>query len=47
MIAADPALAERDLIKLADIANALALALERCGVEPCDADALCRNFPRE
>ncbi|MEV0264451.1 helix-turn-helix domain-containing protein [Streptomyces sp. NPDC050617] len=34
VIAANPALAERDLIKLADIADALALALERRGVEP-------------
>lgn len=34
MIAANPALAERDLIKLADIADALAPALERRGVEP-------------
>jgi AcrR family transcriptional regulator len=32
--AANPALAERDLIKLADIADALARALERRGVEP-------------
>ncbi|MBL1120659.1 TetR family transcriptional regulator [Streptomyces sp. 110] len=34
VIAASPALAERDLIKLADIADALARALERRGVEP-------------
>ncbi|MFI9007676.1 TetR/AcrR family transcriptional regulator [Actinosynnema sp. NPDC053489] len=34
VIAANPALAERDLIKLADIADALAQALERRGVEP-------------
>ncbi|EXU62353.1 TetR family transcriptional regulator [Streptomyces sp. PRh5] len=34
VIAANPALAERDLIKLADIADALARALERRGVEP-------------
>ncbi|MCQ8195058.1 TetR/AcrR family transcriptional regulator [Streptomyces rugosispiralis] len=34
VIAANPALAERDLIKLADIAEALARALERRGVEP-------------
>ncbi|PRY45112.1 TetR/AcrR family transcriptional regulator [Umezawaea tangerina] len=34
VIAASPALAERDLIKLADIADALAPALERRGVEP-------------
>ncbi|MEU9408876.1 helix-turn-helix domain-containing protein [Streptomyces sp. NPDC048281] len=34
VIAANPALAERDLIKLADIADALAPALERRGVEP-------------
>ncbi|ANY06157.1 TetR/AcrR family transcriptional regulator [Pseudonocardia sp. HH130630-07] len=34
VIAANPALAERDLIKLADIARALAPALERRGVEP-------------
>lgn len=34
MIAASPALAERDLIKLADIADALARALEHRGVEP-------------
>ena len=33
VIAANPALAERDLIKLADIADALARALERRGVE--------------
>ncbi|MFI7390367.1 TetR/AcrR family transcriptional regulator [Streptomyces tendae] len=33
VIAASPALAERDLIKLADIADALAPALERRGVE--------------
>jgi AcrR family transcriptional regulator len=32
--AANPALAERDLIKLADIADALAGALEHRGVEP-------------
>jgi AcrR family transcriptional regulator len=34
VIAANPALAERDLIKLADIADALALALERRGGDP-------------
>ena len=34
VIAANPALAERDLIKLAEIADALAPALERRGVEP-------------
>ncbi|MFD8611614.1 hypothetical protein [Streptomyces sp. NPDC059631] len=34
VIAANPALAERDLIKLASIADALAPALERRGVEP-------------
>jgi AcrR family transcriptional regulator len=34
VIAASPALAERDLNKLADIADALARALERRGVEP-------------
>ncbi|RYJ21754.1 TetR-family transcriptional regulator [Streptomyces sp. L-9-10] len=34
VIAASPALAERDLIKLADIADALARALERRGIEP-------------
>ncbi|KOG88517.1 TetR/AcrR family transcriptional regulator [Streptomyces varsoviensis] len=34
VIAASPALAERDLIKLADIADALARALEHRGVEP-------------
>ncbi|MEU5704382.1 TetR/AcrR family transcriptional regulator [Streptomyces aurantiacus] len=34
VIAASPALAERDLIKLADIADALAQALEHRGVEP-------------
>lgn len=34
VIAANPALAERDLIKLADIAEALAPALERRGVDP-------------
>ena len=34
VIAANPALAERDLIKLADIADALAPAVERRGVEP-------------
>ncbi|WP_410599001.1 TetR/AcrR family transcriptional regulator [Amycolatopsis sp. lyj-90] len=33
VIAANPALVERDLIKLADIADALAQALERRGVE--------------
>ena len=37
VIAASPALAERDLIKLADIAKALAGALERRGVEPGEA----------
>lgn len=37
VIAASPALAERDLIKLADIADALARALERRGVEPGEA----------
>jgi AcrR family transcriptional regulator len=37
VIAASPALAERDLIKLADIADALAPALERRGVEPGEA----------
>lgn len=37
VIAASPALAERDLIKLADIADALAGALERRGVEPGQA----------
>lgn len=34
VIAANPALAERDLIKLASIADALAPAIERRGVEP-------------
>lgn len=34
VIAANPALAERDLIKLASIAEALAPAIERRGVEP-------------
>ncbi|MEQ4723881.1 helix-turn-helix domain-containing protein [Nonomuraea sp. B19D2] len=34
VIAANPALAERELIKLADIADALAPAIERRGVEP-------------
>ncbi|MFD3525152.1 TetR/AcrR family transcriptional regulator [Streptomyces sp. NPDC058653] len=34
VIAASPALAERDLIKLADIADALARALRSRGVEP-------------
>ncbi|MEV0307903.1 TetR/AcrR family transcriptional regulator [Nonomuraea fuscirosea] len=34
VIAASPALAERDLIKLADLARAMAGALERRGVEP-------------
>lgn len=34
VIAASPALAERDLIKLADIADALVRALEHRGVEP-------------
>ncbi|MFD3880716.1 acyl-CoA-like ligand-binding transcription factor [Streptomyces microflavus] len=34
VIATNPALAERDLIKLADIADALAPSLERRGVEP-------------
>ncbi|MDQ0771647.1 AcrR family transcriptional regulator [Streptomyces aurantiacus] len=34
VITASPALAERDLIKLADIADALAQALEHRGVEP-------------
>ncbi|WP_432987350.1 TetR/AcrR family transcriptional regulator [Dactylosporangium sp. CA-233914] len=33
VIAANPALAERDLIKLADIADALARAIERRGIE--------------
>jgi hypothetical protein len=37
VIAASPALAERDLIKLADIADALAGALARRGVEPGEA----------
>jgi len=37
VIAASPALAERDLIKLAGIADALAPALERRGVEPGEA----------
>jgi AcrR family transcriptional regulator len=37
VIAASPALAERDLIKLADIARALARALERRGVKPGEA----------
>ncbi|WP_432160695.1 TetR/AcrR family transcriptional regulator [Streptomyces sp. NRRL F-5630] len=37
VIAANPALAERDLIKLADIADALAPALERRGVGPGQA----------
>jgi len=37
VIAASPALAERDLIKLADIARALARALERRGVERGEA----------
>ncbi|ONI81475.1 TetR family transcriptional regulator [Actinosynnema sp. ALI-1.44] len=37
VIAANPALAERDLIKLADVAGALARALERRGVEPGEA----------
>jgi AcrR family transcriptional regulator len=37
VIAANPALAERDLIKLAGIADALARALERRGVEPGQA----------
>ncbi|GLY77467.1 TetR family transcriptional regulator [Actinoallomurus iriomotensis] len=37
VIAANPALAERDLNKLADIAGALARALERRGVEPGEA----------
>ncbi|MFJ9622154.1 TetR/AcrR family transcriptional regulator [Streptomyces sp. NPDC101181] len=37
VIAASPALAERDLIKLADIAEALAPALERRGVGPAQA----------
>lgn len=34
VIAANPALSERELIKLADIAAALALAVERRGAEP-------------
>ncbi|MCS7483531.1 TetR/AcrR family transcriptional regulator [Umezawaea endophytica] len=37
VVAANPALAERDLIKLADIADALTGALERRGVEPGEA----------
>jgi AcrR family transcriptional regulator len=37
VIAASPALAERELIKLADIAEALARALERRGVGPGEA----------
>lgn len=37
VIAASPALAERDLIKLADIAEALAPALERRGVGSAEA----------
>jgi|SRR4051812_13369052 AcrR family transcriptional regulator len=37
VIAANPALAERDLIKLADIARALARALERRGFERGEA----------
>jgi AcrR family transcriptional regulator len=37
VIAANPALAERDLIKLAAVADALARALERRGVEPGEA----------
>jgi AcrR family transcriptional regulator len=37
VIAANPALAERDLIKLADIADALARAIERRGVDPGEA----------
>jgi AcrR family transcriptional regulator len=37
VIAANPALAERDLVKLADIAGALTRALERRGVEPDEA----------
>ncbi|WP_194815807.1 TetR/AcrR family transcriptional regulator [Nocardia sp. XZ_19_385] len=37
VIATSPALAERDLIKLADIASALVPALERRGVEPGEA----------
>jgi AcrR family transcriptional regulator len=37
VIAASPALAERDLIKLAAIADTLARALERRGVEPGEA----------
>jgi len=37
VVAASPALAERDLIKLADIAGALARTLERRGVEPGEA----------
>ncbi|SOD61558.1 transcriptional regulator, TetR family [Streptomyces zhaozhouensis] len=37
VIAANPALAERDLIKLAAVADALASALERRGVEPGEA----------
>ncbi|MFD6450319.1 acyl-CoA-like ligand-binding transcription factor [Nocardia sp. NPDC055165] len=37
VIAANPALAERDLIKLADIANALTRALERRGIDSGEA----------
>ncbi|WP_327138789.1 TetR family transcriptional regulator [Nocardia sp. NBC_01327] len=37
VIAANPALAERELIKLASIADALAPAVERRGVEPGEA----------
>jgi AcrR family transcriptional regulator len=37
VIAASPALAERDLIKLAQVADALAPALERRGVDPGEA----------
>ncbi|QYN33700.1 TetR/AcrR family transcriptional regulator [Pseudonocardia sp. DSM 110487] len=37
VIAASPALAERDLIKLAHVADALAPALERRGVDPGEA----------
>lgn len=37
VIAASPALAERDLIKLADIADALARTLQSRGVEPGEA----------
>ncbi|MEV0251645.1 TetR family transcriptional regulator [Nocardia sp. NPDC050712] len=37
VIAANPALAERDLIKLADVANALTRALERRGIDSGEA----------